>query len=622
MLDSALGANANRIKDTANVTLSLGGELSLTGGTTSLTETVANLKIIGNSTLTVKQGTAGAVATMAGASFTRTAKATALVRGTALGQNITQMGKLTFADPGGLSFVGTSVLNNSANSDATKTVRIIPYFLGGSTDMEAGSTFVTYDTTLGLRALNTTNQFTTLAATYATPGTRENVKGFSGTITAASPSINSLLFSSANQTLAGSGTLTIDSGTIASVANNEIISGFSGVTLGNGTWNEGVIHVAGSQLTINPPVTVTGGGGLTKGGSSLLLLAAPVYAGDTTVNAGTLQINAINPNDEASSVAIMTGAKMQLNFTGNDTIHKLYIGGTRMPNGTYGRTTTGATNGGLGVGALDAYFGTTGSGKLTVLDNVAPTLAPGDIVDDKGGAPVTANTLVTYTVTFSEEMDASTVTATDFGNAGTSAINIGSVTQTSPGVFTVQVTPTTTGTLQLEVIAGADLRDFVGIALITTSAILDDTTITVNSAGSPYLTWSGGAAANADTNGDSVSNGVAWVLGSANPSANATGKLPVASQNRGDLGFNFTCLKVAQSRRPSVLKLQYSTDIGVLDFGPPTKTPVPDTDGTLGGVVFVTSANADPALVNVQATIPATAASPGGKLFGRLDASE
>ena len=45
------------------------------------------------------------------------------------------------------------------------------------------------------------------------------------------------------------------------------------------------------------------------------------------------------------------------------------------------------------------------------------------------------NTLVTYTVTFSEDMNASTVTAADFGNAGTSAVTIGTDTVFSFNVF-------------------------------------------------------------------------------------------------------------------------------------------------------------------------------------------
>jgi hypothetical protein len=76
-------------------------------------------------------------------------------------------------------------------------------------------------------------------------------------------------------------------------------------------------------------------------------------------------------------------------------------------------------------------------------------------------------------------MDATTVSAADFGNAGTSAVAIGTVSETSPGVFAVPVTPTSAGTLQLQVNAGAVLNDEAGNALDTTAAITDDTTITV-----------------------------------------------------------------------------------------------------------------------------------------------
>ena len=118
---------------------------------------------------------------------------------------------------------------------------------------------------------------------------------------------------------------------------------------------------------------------------------------------------------------------------------------------------------------------------IGTVDTTPPTLASGSIVDNKGGGPVTANTLVTYTVAFSKDMDASTVSAADFGNAGTSLVTIGAVAETSPtsGVFTVPVTPTSTGTLRLRVNAGAVINDAAGNALVTTAAIVDDTTITV-----------------------------------------------------------------------------------------------------------------------------------------------
>ena len=115
-----------------------------------------------------------------------------------------------------------------------------------------------------------------------------------------------------------------------------------------------------------------------------------------------------------------------------------------------------------------------------ITDTTPPTLT--SIVDDKGGGTTERNTLVTYTVTFSEDMNASTVSAADFGNAGTAAVTINSVTETAPtsGVFTVQATPTSSGTLQLQVKQSAELKDVAGNALVTTSAILDDTTITVD----------------------------------------------------------------------------------------------------------------------------------------------
>lgn len=115
-------------------------------------------------------------------------------------------------------------------------------------------------------------------------------------------------------------------------------------------------------------------------------------------------------------------------------------------------------------------------------DNTPPTLVPSAIIDDKAGGRVAVNTLVTYTVTFSEDMDAGTVTAADFGNAGTAAITIGIVSETTPGVSTVQVTPTRPGTLRLQVIPGAVVKDVVGNPMATTP-ILDDTMLTVYSQG-------------------------------------------------------------------------------------------------------------------------------------------
>ena len=71
--------------------------------------------------------------------------------------------------------------------------------------------------------------------------------------------------------------------------------------------------------------------------------------------------------------------------------------------------------------------------STSLADTTAPTLATTNIVDNKSGGPVNPGQLVTYTVTFSEAMSNSTVSASDFDNAGTASIAVGTPT-TSGGV--------------------------------------------------------------------------------------------------------------------------------------------------------------------------------------------
>jgi hypothetical protein len=115
----------------------------------------------------------------------------------------------------------------------------------------------------------------------------------------------------------------------------------------------------------------------------------------------------------------------------------------------------------------------------TGIDTTPPTLLPGNIVDDQSGGTVNENTVVTYTMTFSEDIDETTVSSADFSNAGTAPISFGTITETSSGVFAVQVTPTAAGSLQLQVPIGATINDTAGLSMVTTSAVVDDTTITV-----------------------------------------------------------------------------------------------------------------------------------------------
>jgi hypothetical protein len=141
-------------------------------------------------------------------------------------------------------------------------------------------------------------------------------------------------------------------------------------------------------------------------------------------------------------------------------------------------------------------------------------------------------------------------------------------------------------------------------------------TVSATTANTPYGTWSGGAAFDGDANNDGVDDGMAWLLGAADPSENAAGKLPAATRNGSHLRLTFRCLK-STKRGGAQLKVQSSADLGAADPWTSHEAAVPDADGTVNGVVFDTTDDGD--YIQVIADIPA----PGSaKLFARLKVSQ
>lgn len=124
----------------------------------------------------------------------------------------------------------------------------------------------------------------------------------------------------------------------------------------------------------------------------------------------------------------------------------------------------------------------------TVADAVAPTLDPAGIVANNPG-PISSVTPLTYTLTHSEFMDHTTIGTDDFENVGTAAATVTGVLHLGK-VTTVNVLPTagTSGTIQLQVKAGATLADLAGNPLDTASAITDPDTVTVGDAVAPTVT--------------------------------------------------------------------------------------------------------------------------------------
>ncbi len=128
-----------------------------------------------------------------------------------------------------------------------------------------------------------------------------------------------------------------------------------------------------------------------------------------------------------------------------------------------------------------------------------------------------------------------------------------------------------------------------------------------------FANWGGGVTFSADSNGDGVANGMAWLLGAANE--NAINMLPLVSvDGGGSIVLNFTCLKVA-NRGGATLKVQASDDLGITDAWTDDEAVVPDTSGVVNGMSFVTSPHTNPVLINVQVTVPSGGSS---KIFLRL----
>jgi hypothetical protein len=251
---------------------------------------------------------------------------------------------------------------------------------------------------------------------------------------------------------------------------------------------------------------------------------------------------------------------------------------------------------------------------ILIVDSDPPTLV--EFQNDSAGNPVLVGDLVTYDVFFSEAMNAATVEASDFSNAitvGAAPFTIQSIAQASAEVYRIEIMPTGPGQIQLRINAGAVLQDLVGNALNTAVALLDESTVTVtDSAGDPYLAWSGGAAFDADANADGIPNGIAWFLGAAGPMADVRGDLPVPTiDENGMLVLAFRCLKPTD-RGSTSLKVQFSSDLGLAATWAANEAEVPGVSSTVGNIVF--DITDEGTLHYVEAKMDVAE----GRMFGRL----
>lgn len=154
---------------------------------------------------------------------------------------------------------------------------------------------------------------------------------------------------------------------------------FSLAAGGSGTFQ---VDTGAATLTLSATGAITGGGRLVKTGAGTLALTASGnnYTGNTTVSEGTLRISSNNTGNDLSTVTLAaTGATLELNFPGTDTVDKLFIGDTQMPIGVYKAVGSAASGTELdqlaGTGTLTVTTGDAGASFATWASAFDPPLS-------------------------------------------------------------------------------------------------------------------------------------------------------------------------------------------------------------------------------------------------------
>jgi fibronectin-binding autotransporter adhesin len=133
-------------------------------------------------------------------------------------------------------------------------------------------------------------------------------------------------------------------GTLHATANGSLLYG-AGTNTFSGSG--GTIDTAG--FTVTNSVVNTGDSGLTKLGEGTLVLSGTnTYTGGTVVEAGKLSLMQPTALSSASSLDVKSGASVDLNYTGTNTIYSLSVNGEFKTSGVYNA----AAVGGSGEGYL------------------------------------------------------------------------------------------------------------------------------------------------------------------------------------------------------------------------------------------------------------------------------
>ena len=455
--------------------------------------------------------------------------------------------QLLVTGTGTASMRGISLGYANATSSRTANANIVSV-TGGGTLTSTGAVLIGRANLAGSQSNSNTMTVSGTGSTW-NAGNQNVTVGSTNNATATSN--NNILTVGADAVVSNVATLTVGSGAGTETGNQLVVNGSLTATSVSISANNSLSGIG----TITGPVTVNGtltpgnagigtlnaGGNLSFGSTGInsVEVDGTLATSDQTSVTGTVTINAATTLVPTVTGTLVGGQKYFIVV--NDAVDAVTgtFAGFAQDGlvGTYG-----------GVDLKISYVGDSVGNTITggndivlyvesVGDVTPPTLT--SITDNVSGGPVNIGDTVTYTVTFSEDMDAASVSAVDFANNGTAGVTVGTVTEGAPGVFSVPVTTTSPGTLVLRINALAVLEDVAGNDLNTTTALLDDTTITVRNA---YQTWALAnaisSAPGADKDGDGVNNAIEFLLGG-DVSTNDLSKLPEVTTTATDMIFTF-----------------------------------------------------------------------------------
>jgi hypothetical protein len=136
-----------------------------------------------------------------------------------------------------------------------------------------------------------------------------------------------------------------------------------------------------------------------------------------------------------------------------------------------------------------------------------------------------------------------------------------------------------------------------------------DIVVSLGAQPSPFGTWSGGLAANEDSNGDGIPNAIAWALGAAGPNENAIARLPTL-ENTSDpdyVVFAFDRSDAAEADENTAITVQCGSDLSGW---------VTAVDDGVDVIIEVTDGSPTDA---VRVKLKRSTLGSGGALFSRLN---